>query len=281
MNTIKSLLIIASNRLLTCSDSAMLDAEVLLCHVLNKQRSYLRAWPEHFLSEKQVQAFEQLLQQRCTGIPIAYLTGNREFWSRNFIVTNDVLIPRPATECLIEFCLDIIPTDKNYTIADLGTGSGIIAVTLAAECPNVQIIASDLSLQALVIARKNANQYQLTNINFYQSDWFISIPKQLFNLIISNPPYIAETDPHLKQGDVRFEPISALIANEQGLADIKKIVSEARFWLKPEGHLLIEHGYNQQDAVKSIFQTLSYSKIKTIHDLSGQPRATYGQFVNF
>ena len=281
MNTIKSLLTIASNRLLTCSDSAMLDAEVLLCHVLNKQRSYLRTWPEEFLTEMQILAFEELLQQRCTGIPVAYLTGIREFWSRDFIVTTDVLIPRPATECLIEFCLDIIPQDNNYAIADLGTGSGIIAVTLAAERPNVQIMASDFSLQALIIARNNANQYQLTNISFYQSDWFKSIPKQLFNLIISNPPYIAENDPHLTQGDVRFEPISALIANEQGLADIKEIASEARFWLKQEGHLLIEHGYNQQDAVKSIFQTLGYSKIKTIQDLSGQPRATYGQFENF
>jgi len=277
MHSIQSQLSAASQTLAAYSDSAVLDAEVLLCHVLNKQRSYLRTWPEQALTPEQINAFHQLIQQRRSGTPVAYLTGKREFWSREFFVTPGVLIPRPDTECLIELSLKLVPPDTACNIADLGTGSGIIAITLAAERPHTQVLACDTSPGALAIARSNAAQHQLNNIRFYQSDWFADLPRQQFRLIVSNPPYIAEDDLHLQQGDVRFEPSRALIAAKRGLSDIKTIADHARFWLEPDGHLLIEHGYDQQDAVQAIFKNLGYLKVQTYRDLSGQPRMTYGQ----
>ena len=277
MHSIKTLLAHAANSLTSHSDSPLLDAEVLLGFVLNKPRTYLRAWCDNTLTDQQISAFEALIKQRLQGIPIAYLTGTREFWSRDFTVTPDVLIPRPDTELLIELSLDIIPKNQAVNLIDLGTGSGIIAVTLAAERPNAQVIAVDASLAALAVARLNARQHQLTNIEFYQSDWFANVPKLLFDLVISNPPYIDFDDEHLQQGDVRFEPKTALIAEDQGLSDIQIIADKARGYLKPAGHLLIEHGYNQAPQVQAIFNALAYDKVQSYLDLSGQPRVTYGR----
>lgn len=278
MPNIKSVLAEAASALAALSDSALLDAEILLCLALNKPRSYLRAWPDKQLQPEQLAAFKTLLKQRQKGIPIAYITGNREFWSRDFQVTPDVLIPRPDTELLIELSLQLIPADKPFKIIDLGTGSGIIAITLAAERPNTQVSATDFSLPALRIAQLNAEQHHLSNIHFYQSDWFANVPATQFNLIISNPPYIAEDDTHLQQGDVRFEPQTALTAAEQGLSDIKIIVATARNYLETSGHLLIEHGYDQQQQVQALFKDLHYDNVQTYKDLSGQPRVTYGQW---
>jgi len=268
----------AAAALAAVSDSAMLDAEVLLCLVLNKQRSYLRAWPDQQLQSEHLAAFKALLEQRHKGMPVAYITGNREFWSRDFQVTPDVLIPRPDTELLIELSLNLIPVNEPTKIIDLGTGSGIIAITLAAERPHAQISATDFSLAALRIAQLNADKHHISNIRLYQSDWFTDIPDTKFNLIISNPPYIAEDDGHLQQGDVRFEPQTALRAEDQGLRDIKIIADAARNYLEPCGHLLIEHGYNQQQQVQALFKNLHYGKVQTYADLSGQPRVTYGQW---
>lgn len=277
MPTIKNLLANATNTLSSYSDSPLLDAEVLLSFVLAKPRTYLRAWCDNQLTEQQIIYFESLIQQRLQGIPIAYLTGIREFWSRDFKVTSDVLIPRPDTELLIELSLALIPKNQPVDIIDLGTGSGIIAVTLAAECPNAQVIAVDASLAALKVAEYNAQQYQLTNIEFYQSNWFSTIPVKQFDFVISNPPYIDEQDEHLQQGDVRFEPKTALIADKLGLSDIQIIADKARHYLKPAGHLLIEHGYNQAAQVQAIFNALAYDKVQSYRDLSGQHRVTYGQ----
>jgi release factor glutamine methyltransferase len=277
MPTIKTLLAHAANSLTSHSDSPLLDAEVLLGYVLNKPRTYLRAWFDNTLTDQQISAFEALIKQRLQGNPIAYLTGTREFWSRDFTVTRDVLIPRPDTELLIELSLELIPKNYALNLIDLGTGSGIIAVTLAAERPNAQVTAVDASLAALAVARHNARQYQLTNIEFYQSDWFANVPKLLFDLVISNPPYIDSDDEHLQQGDVRFEPKTALIAEDQGLSDIQIIADKARGYLKPAGHLLIEHGYNQAPQVQAIFNALAYDKVQSYLDLSGQPRVTYGR----
>ena len=279
MHSIKTVLSEAADTLALVSDSALLDAEVLLCQVLNKPRSHLRAWPDKPLQSEQLTAFRVLLEQRQEGMPIAYITGNREFWSRDFQVSPDVLIPRPDTELLIELSLKLIPADEPIKIIDLGTGSGIIAITLAAERPRSQVIATDFSLAALRIARVNAAKHHVNNIQFYQSDWFANVPESKFNLIISNPPYIAEDDSHLHQGDVRFEPQTALCAAEQGLSDIKIIASTARNYLEPCGHLLIEHGYNQQQQVQTLFKDLHYDNVQTYTDLSGQPRATYGQWI--
>jgi release factor glutamine methyltransferase len=277
MPTIKTLLAHAANTLSSHSDSPLLDAEVLLGFVFGKPRTYLRAWCDNTLTEHQLAMFETLIKQRQQGTPIAYLTGTREFWSRDFKVTPDVLIPRPDTELLIELILDLIPKDKAVNLIDLGTGSGIIAVTLAAERPKAHVTAVDASLAALEVAQHNAQQHQLTNIEFYQSDWFANVPKSLFDLVISNPPYIDPNDEHLQHGDVRFEPKTALIAEDQGLRDIQIIADQAHGYLKPAGHLLIEHGYNQAPQVQAIFNRLAYDKVQSYQDLSGQPRVTYGR----
>ncbi|MFA6164859.1 MAG: peptide chain release factor N(5)-glutamine methyltransferase [Methylobacter sp.] len=278
MHSIKSILAAAADTLASGSDSAILDAEILLSLVLNKERSHLRAWPDKQLEPDQINAFWSLIQKRQQGTPIAYITGNREFWSRDFHVTPDVLIPRPDTELLIELSLKLISKESAPKIIDLGTGSGIIAITLAAECPFAEVSAADFSLPALRIAQLNAGKHKISHINFYHSDWFASVPDTQFNLIISNPPYIAEDDSHLQQGDVRFEPQTALRAADQGLSDIKIITGAARSHLEHGGHLLIEHGYNQQQQVQAIFKDFHYDNVQTYTDLSGQPRVTYGQW---
>lgn len=278
MQCIQSALNEAASILAATSDSAALDAEVLLCLTLDKERPYLRAWPDKELEPERTARFWALIKERQKGTPIAYLTGSKEFWSREFLVTPDVLIPRPDTELLIELSLKLMPAGKPLKIIDLGTGSGIIAITLAAERPHAQVSATDLCSAALRIARLNANKHNTNNIQFYQSNWLANVPNAKFNLIVSNPPYIAQNDSHLTQGDLRFEPKTALSAGEQGLSDIKIIADTARNHLEPGGHLLIEHGYDQQHRVQAIFKDLHYDEIETINDLSGQPRVTYGQW---
>lgn len=278
MHSIKSALADAVDAQTSISDSALLDAEVLLCHVLQKERSYLRAWPDKLLEPEQQEQFWALTEKRRQGMPVAYLIGRREFWSRDFRVSPDVLIPRPDTELLVELGLNLIPPDAPFRLIDLGTGSGIIAITLAAERPHAQVIATDLNSAALEIAKQNARHHHITNIHFYQSDWFNNTPDIQFDLVISNPPYIAKDDSHLQEGDVRFEPQTALVAAQQGLRDIETIADGARGHLKPQGHLLIEHGYNQQHQIQTIFKGLGYDKVQTYQDLSGQPRVTYGQW---
>ncbi|MDQ7091875.1 MAG: peptide chain release factor N(5)-glutamine methyltransferase [Methylococcales bacterium] len=277
MPCIDGALTTATLKLKATSDSAVLDAEVLLAFVLKKERCYLRAWSEKKLNDAQIFDFEQMLNQRIKGIPIAYLIGEREFWSREFKVTPDVLIPRPDTELLIELSLALIPEDRPYQLLDLGTGSGVIAITLAAERPNITVIATDISLASLKIAKENAQRYHLSNLYFQQSRWFDTIKPNLFDLIVSNPPYIAENDPHLQQGDLRFEPQHALIAKNNGLDDLSIIAASALTYLKANGTLMCEHGSQQQKAVQGIFQQFFYESIQTHTDLSHLPRVTSGQ----
>lgn len=279
MSSIKTVLANTTRTLTNLSDSPSLDAEVLLGFVLGKPRSYLRAWCDNELTAEQLTTFLDLIQQRQQGVPVAYLIGTREFWDRDFMVTPDVLIPRPDTELLIELSLQLIPEHHPVNIIDLGTGSGVIAVTLAVERPNAQITAVDSSLAALAVARHNAQVHQVTNIDFYQSNWFEQVLSTPYFMVISNPPYIAHDDEHLHQGDVRFEPKAALIAEELGLSDIKSIADKARHYLAPEGHLLVEHGYNQAAQVQAIFNTLAYDKVQSYQDLSGNDRVTYGQKI--
>ncbi len=276
MPSIQNLLAQAAQALATTSESPVLDAEVLLCHVLQKNRPFLRAWCDKNVGESESAHFQKLCGQRQQGHPIAYLVGQREFWSRDFWVNPAVLIPRPDTELLIELALPLIPNDMPCHILDLGTGSGIIGITLAAERPNAQVIATDFSVSALAVAQANAKHHQLTNIRFYHSDWFNSLPPQRFQIIVSNPPYIAANDAHLQQGDVRFEPESALVAAENGLQDIQTIAGCAKNWLAKNGHLLVEHGYDQEAAVQALFTACGYQNVQTHKDLSGQPRVTSG-----
>jgi len=275
---IQSLLAESTLQLQATSDSAQLDAEILLSYILNKDRSHLRAWPEKQLTAEQISLFQTALQQRLQGMPVAYLTGKREFWSREFITTPDVLIPRPDTETLIECCLNLITSNTAVHILDLGTGSGAIAVTLAAELPHSHITAVDKSAAALAIAKKNAQLNGTADIHFIQSDWFSHIPDQKFDFIVSNPPYIDAADPHLQQGDIRFEPDSALIAAQKGLQDIMHIAQAAQAYLNPKAYLILEHGYDQQIAVHTILNEQHYSNIHCLHDLAGQPRITYAQY---
>ncbi len=277
MPSIDELLAAATLKLTATSDSAALDSEVLLGFILKKDRCYLRAWSEKKPTNEQIIAFNNLIKQRVKGLPIAYLTGLREFWSREFKVNADVLIPRADTELLIELSLPLIPKNKSYKVLDLGTGSGIIAITLAAERPNAYIVATDVSLSALKVATENAAIYDVKHIYFQQSNWFTKINPTKFDLIISNPPYIAINDLHLQQGDLRFEPQLALIAKDNGLKDISTIVNVAVDFLKPNGQLLIEHGYQQQQAVENIFQRGFYHSIQSYTDLSRLPRVSSGK----
>lgn len=274
--SIAQLLEQAAQSVQATSDSAMLDAEVLLCHCLQQTRSYLRAWPERQPSSSQLAEFLGLVKKRSLGLPVAYLTGRREFWSREFLVSPDVLIPRPDSELLIELSLEILPPNQACKIIDLGTGSGILAITLAAERPQAEVIGSDISSGALTIAQRNADCLATTNVRFQQMCWLDDQDETGFDLIVSNPPYIAEDDPHLRQGDLRFEPQSALVSANRGLRDIEIIAEQSRRHLRVGGHLLIEHGYNQLEAVQAIFSHYGYAHVTTQRDLSGNPRVTSG-----
>jgi release factor glutamine methyltransferase len=276
MPSIKTTLSEAQHTLSTHSDSALLDAETLLCHVVNKPRTYLRAWPEKSLATAELNAFLALIEQRKHGCPVAYLTGKKEFWSREFSVSPEVLIPRPDTECLIEQCLTLLPNTGTLTILDLGTGSGIIAIILATERPNAQLYATDLSLAALTLAQHNATRHHVL-INFFHSNWFTAIPNLQFDLIVSNPPYIAPNDPHLFKANLQHEPQHALIAQENGLADFRQITQSAPNFLKPDGFLAFEHGYNQASAVQKILHDSHFINIATHNDLAQLPRVTLGQ----
>lgn len=266
----------ASRQLAGVSDTALLDAEVLLCHCLKKSRSFLRAWPEHYANPDQIACFEELISKRRQGVPVAYLTGVREFWSREFRVGPDVLIPRPDTELLVELSLSLLAENQPAKIIDLGTGSGILAITLAAERTLADVVATDLIPEALNVARRNAARLKIGNVRFVGSHWFSAVPDRDFDLVISNPPYIAGNDPHLHQGDVRFEPQTALVSDENGLKDIRLIAEQARGHLKIGGHLLVEHGYNQGAEVRALFMALNYSQVETHQDLAGNPRVTSG-----
>lgn len=281
MPTIEQLVKRGTDALIETSNSARLDAEVLLAFALGKNRSYLRAWNDKELDEEAISQFETLISERLKGVPVAYLTGTREFWSRDFFVSPDVLIPRPDTEILIEHCLAQIPTDSPVQILDLGTGSGIIAITLACERLNANVIAVDASLGALEIAKKNAALHQCNNIEFILSDWFAKVPARQFDLIVSNPPYICETDEHLTLGDVRFEPKSALIAANHGLRDIALITNQAKNYLVLNGQLVFEHGYNQAQDVQDILTKANFVNVQTYQDFSGNSRMTRGFLSKF
>ncbi|MDE1326311.1 peptide chain release factor N(5)-glutamine methyltransferase [Vibrio aestuarianus] len=260
------------------SDSPSVDAAVLMCHVLDKPRSYLLTWPEKLLTAEQQQHFEQLLSRRLAGEPIAYIVGEREFWSLPLKVAPSTLIPRPDTERLVEVAL-AKSNQIDGDILDLGTGTGAIALALASELPGRRVVGVDLRPEAQALATENAQRLAITNVTFLQGSWFEPIePGTKFALIVSNPPYIEENDPHLTQGDVRFEPLSALVAKDNGLADIKYITEYARGYLQPQAWLVFEHGYDQGQAVREILVSLGYHNVVTEKDYAGNDRVTLGQY---
>ena len=266
----------AIEQLQAVSDSARLDIELLLCSVIKKERSFFHAWPEHELEQQQLNSFLQLLQQRLQGEPIAHILGERGFWSLNLKVTKDTLIPRPDTERLVELSLEIIPQKSQWKILDLGTGTGAIALSLAKENPGCFITATDQSIAALEVAKQNAVDNNISNIEFIRSNWFENLSSQRFDMIVTNPPYIKDNDPHLKQGDVRFEPLSALTSGEDGLDDIRSIISKAQKHLATQGVLLIEHGYDQADAVCHLLTEANFNSVSNFKDYNDNPRVSIG-----
>lgn len=275
MSTIKEALKQAEV-LLSSTESVVLDAELLLASVLGHSREYLYTWPEQELSANQQVKFRQKCQRRREGHPIAYLTGKRSFWTLELSVNSHVLIPRPETELLVELALEILP-QENLLIADLGTGSGAIALSLASERPTWQILACDVSDEALSIASSNRDSLEIPNVDFRRGQWCAAFSENNLHGIIANPPYIDEYDPHLSQGDVRFEPALALVSGELGLADIRLIASQSLEKLKAGGWLLLEHGYQQGDAVRSLLTGLGYREVATHRDLSANERVTIGR----
>lgn len=260
------------------SDTPRLDTEVLLGHVLEKPRTYLFTWPEHELTDAQYRLFEALFARRLRGEPVAHLTGYREFWSLSLSVSSATLIPRPDTELLVETALQL-PLPEDAQIADLGTGTGAIALALASERPAWQVIAVDSASEAVALAEANRQQLDLHNVEIRRSDWFAALDGSRFDLVISNPPYIDEEDPHLEQGDVRFEPASALVSGEQGLADLKTIIQQAPVYLKDGGWLLLEHGWLQAQVVREMMQAVGFAQVDTRQDLGERDRATLGQWA--
>jgi release factor glutamine methyltransferase len=251
-----------------------LDAQLLLAHVLSKPREYLITWPERELSSEQLINYEALVQRRAQGYPLAYVTGTKSFWNMELIVTPDVLIPRPDTELLVELALPkLFPGAR---VLELATGSGAIACALARERSDINIIATDISAEALKIARLNAQKYNLNNIKFILSDWFISLHDQPFDLIIANPPYLAETDLHLST-DIRFEPRGALVSGKNGDEDYIEIIAQASNYLKTGAWILLEHGADQGPCVRALLAKQGYVHVFTENDLAGLERVTGGR----
>jgi len=265
----------AEQTLSSCSDSPRLDAEILLASVLKKNRSFFMAFPEVIPSNAELEQFEHLLSQRSQGHPIAHITGNREFWSLDLNVNQHTLIPRPDTEILIEYVLQHFP-QQDLKVADMGTGSGAIALALASEKPDWKITATDQSEEALETAQSNAVKLGLKNVSFNQGSWFEALEENDFDLLISNPPYIPVNDPHLAVGDVRFEPDSALISGEDGLDDIRYLIKHAPDYLTENGWLILEHGYDQKQSMKELFTAAGYNQITQKDDYTGNPRMTAG-----
>lgn len=269
---------IITSRPPTNSTTPRLDLELLLTKALNKPKVFLYQQADYELSPMQEKNFNGLYQRYLAGEPIAYILGKKEFWSLELMVNKNVLIPRPETELLVEIILQQLD-QESATIADLGTGSGAIALALASERPNWSIIATDISLAALEVARYNAMKLQIPNVEFCYSDWGWELPQKKFDVIVSNPPYIAEDDPHLKQAAIKFEPKLALVAGD-GLAATKIIVKQAQDHLKADGWLLLEHGYDQNEAVTKILWQNNYRKITSYQDLAGRDRAILAKKID-
>ncbi|HFK4758833.1 TPA: peptide chain release factor N(5)-glutamine methyltransferase [Citrobacter farmeri] len=258
------------------SESPRRDAEILLEFVTGKGRTYLLAFGETPLTDVQQAQLATLLARRQRGEPIAHLTGVREFWSLPLFVSPATLIPRPDTECLVEQALARLPSGP-CRILDLGTGTGAIALALASERPDCEVTAVDRMPDAVELAQRNAAHLAINNIHIQQSDWFSALPDRPFTMIVSNPPYIDEQDPHLTQGDVRFEPLTALVAGDSGIADIVHIIEQSRARLEAGGFLLLEHGWQQGAAVRDAFIRAGYQAVETCRDYGDNERITLGR----
>ncbi|EPN9630327.1 peptide chain release factor N(5)-glutamine methyltransferase [Cronobacter sakazakii] len=262
---------------LTASESPRRAAEILLAFVTGRTRTFILAFGETALTDDEHARLDALLARRAAGEPVAYLIGQREFWSLPLEVSPATLIPRPDTECLVEQALARLPATP-CRILDLGTGTGAIALALASERPDCHVTALDIIPEAVALAKRNAQRLGIDNVTILQSHWFSALTDVRFSLIVSNPPYIDGDDPHLSQGDVRFEPKSALVADNAGLADLETLVTEARRFLEDNGWLMLEHGWQQGEAVRELFTRAGYQAVETCRDYGGNERLTLGHY---
>ena len=259
-------------------ESPAVDSRALLCAVLDCQRTYLFTWPDQALSEAQYTRFKNLIAKRREGYPVAYLTGSRDFWSLTLNVNESTLIPRPETELLVETAL-ALELPESACVCDLGTGTGAIALALKTEQPAWQVTGVDRIAEALELAAANAQLNGQLEVNWLLSHWFAELPTDSrFDLIVTNPPYVESDSEYLQQGDVRFEPVSALTAGADGLEDIREIIQSAPDFLSPDSWLLIEHGYTQHESIKTLFAERGFSACRGINDLNGLPRITLAQW---
>lgn len=270
ISTINEAINQVTQQLAVISDTPRLDAELLLALILQKPRPWLFMHLEHALTSEQQQQIHHLTQRRANAEPMAYILGHKEFWGLKFKITADVLVPRPETEHIVEWVLANFPEQSSLQIADLGTGSGAIALSLAVERPVWRIDATDQSLAVLAIAKQNAAHHQLENVNFFIGDWCKALPQKNYAVLISNPPYIAENDPHLKQ--LTHEPTIALCAGEDGLTAIREIIAQAPEYLAKPGYLILEHGYDQAPAVIKLLKQQGFTDVQSHYDLAHHPR---------
>ncbi len=269
----------AINLLSHSSDSARLDAELLIAHVLVIPRTQFITQPDMAIETQKLDQITALIKQRKQGVPVAYLIGKQHFWDVELTVTKDTLIPRPETELLVETALTLFSQQQPVDVVDLGTGSGAIAIAIAKARPGWNVLATDLASTTLNVAQQNARHYKLDNLQFEQGNWFEAInTNHRFDLIISNPPYVADNDPHLQLGDVQHEPSHALTSGPDGLNDIRYLVTNSHRYLNTDGWLMLEHGYDQGQQVHELFESAGYSSITQRHDLAGHVRMTYAQW---
>jgi release factor glutamine methyltransferase len=275
MATIESLL---NHAELPDSPTPRLDAELLLAHALGKSRSYLRTWPEREVEAESAARFAADLARRRAGEPVAYILGHQGFWSLELEVAPHTLIPRPDTELLVETALALLPA-ASASVLDLGTGSGAIALALAAERPAWRLTGVDRVPEAVALAERNRQRLKLDNVTFGASHWFSALAGRRYRLIVGNPPYIAADDRHLGEGDLRFEPSSALVAGADGLDDIRRIIEQAPAYLEAGGWLLLEHGFEQAAAVRELLAARGFAAVESRRDLGGHERISLGQWA--
>ena len=274
MSTIHQLLLAANP---AGKAEARQEAEILLGHVLQRERAWLFTHADFIPDSAQVEKFEELIAARERGEPIAYLIGHRGFWTLDLLVTPAVLIPRPETELLVELALARIPLGVEFRVVDLGTGSGAIALAIASERPHAHVLATDASADALAVAKANAQRFGITNVEFLEGNWYEPLGSRTFEMIVSNPPYIAANDAHLAQGDLRFEPAPALASGPDGLDAIRQIIDTAPRHLASTGWLFLEHGYDQGERVRNLLSQHGFIEVRTWQDIGDHDRISGGQ----